>query len=77
SPDGRYAAVLANAEAEQPAATEAVRVSTPGRRRVLTLVDLATGAVTTPLPDRDLLSHLLAWSPAGDRLLVFGRRVGT
>lgn len=76
SPDGRYAAVLANAEAEQPAAGEAVRVSTPGRRRTLTLVDLETGAVTAPLPDRDLLSHLLDWSPAGDRLLVFGRRIG-
>ncbi|WP_374572356.1 prolyl oligopeptidase family serine peptidase [Phenylobacterium sp.] len=76
SPDGRYAAVLANTEPEQPGPDDLVRVGTPGRRRVLQLVDLVTGAVSAPLPDRDLLSHLLAWSPRGDRLLVFGRKAG-
>lgn len=76
SPDGRFAAALGEAEPLQPAADDTVRVATPGRRRALTLVDLTTGAATAPLPDRDLLTHLLAWSPGGDRLLVFGRRPG-
>ncbi len=76
SADGRYLAALATGEPEAPASGAPVRVGTPARRRSLTLVDLATGAVSGPLPGQDLLSQLLAWSPAGHRLLVFGRRIG-
>lgn len=75
SADGRFVALLTDREAKQPDADDAVRVGTPGRRRSLTLVDLATRQVSAPLPDRDLTAGLLAWSSAGGRLLVFGRRL--
>jgi dipeptidyl aminopeptidase/acylaminoacyl peptidase len=76
SADRRFAALLSDEEAEQPDETDVVRVGTPGRRRSLTLVDLVTGAVTRPLPGRDLATDLLAWSPSTDRILVFARRLG-
>ncbi|MDP3747617.1 MAG: prolyl oligopeptidase family serine peptidase [Phenylobacterium sp.] len=76
SSTGRYVAAVAEAEPLQPKADEAVRVGTPAHRRALTIVDLATGAIRTPCETCDVLTHLLAWSPAGDALLVFARDRG-
>lgn len=76
SADGRVLAALADAEPLPPTPQEPVRVASPGRRRSLTLVDLATGAISQPLPDHDLLPQLLAWSPTARRLLVYGRPLG-
>lgn len=45
-------------------------------RRELTLVDLQTGRVWEPLPGEDVIPNLLAWSPEGDRLLVWVRADG-
>lgn len=45
-------------------------------RRELTLVDLDNGDVWEPLPGQDLIPNLLAWSPGGDRLLVWVRQDG-
>ena len=73
SPDGRFAAILTDKEALAPSADSIVRVGTPGRRRALTLVNLTTDQVIEPFRDRDLAPGLLAWSPVGERLLVFGR----
>jgi dipeptidyl aminopeptidase/acylaminoacyl peptidase len=74
SPDGRHLAALHQAEDIQVGSLEAGTVGDPTRRRRLTLVDLRDGSVRAPLPDRDFLSHLLTWSPDGDRLLAFARR---
>ncbi|WP_421934284.1 prolyl oligopeptidase family serine peptidase [Phenylobacterium sp.] len=76
SSSGRYVAAVADAEPLQPKADAAVRVGTPAHRRALTIVDLATGAVRTPCEACDVLTHLLAWSPAGDALLMFARDRG-
>ena len=76
SPSGRYAAVLEDGaplprQIAVPDSGEA-----PLRHRSLRLVDLATGQSTTPCPDLEILTHLLAWSPRSNRLLVFARNPG-
>lgn len=76
SPDGRALAAIRHAEHQQPLAGETVTVAFQSRRRRLTLIDLETGRHSEPLPDRDVLFTLLAWSPRGDRLLVFARPLG-
>lgn len=74
SPGGRTVAILANAEDLQPDPDRPARIGAPTRRRRILLVDLASTHVVSPAPDRDLLSHLLMWSPDGREVLVFGRR---
>ncbi|RAK52759.1 S9 family peptidase [Phenylobacterium deserti] len=79
SPDGRWAAVLADGApvgltAEQP--LHGVWGIT-ARQRVLKLVDLRSGAVQAPAEGWDLLETLLTWSPSGRQLLLYGRRPGT
>jgi dipeptidyl aminopeptidase/acylaminoacyl peptidase len=76
SPDGRYLAAIAEAEPLPPPPTEPLRVGTSARRNVLHLVDLASGQASRPLQSWDVLPQLLAWSEAGDQLLVFGRLSG-
>lgn len=45
-------------------------------RRELTLVDLESGETWEPLPGQDISPLLLAWSPSGNRLLVWARQDG-
>jgi dipeptidyl aminopeptidase/acylaminoacyl peptidase len=73
SPSGRFVALTSEGPAHSTAATSALRVTTPPRRRILTIVDLASGAVTRPCPDDDILTHLMSWSASGDELLAYGR----
>lgn len=73
SPDGHYLAALGEETPHQPWPGEVLRTGTTERRRGLTVVDLSNGAVTRPCGDLDLASHLLSWSAAGERLLVFAR----
>lgn len=73
STTGRYLAAVADAEPIPLPLNGPVRVGTPTRRRELIIVDLATSAIRRPCETCDLLTHLLAWSPASDRVLVFGR----
>ena len=73
SHDGRFAALLANGADLQYPQTTLLDVGTPQFRRSLTVVDLQSGQVRRPAAGYDLLTHLLAWAPKSDRLLVFGR----
>jgi dipeptidyl aminopeptidase/acylaminoacyl peptidase len=70
---GRFAALLANGADLQYPQTTLLDVGTPEFRRSLTVVDLQSGRVSRPAAPYDLLTHLLAWAPNSDRLLVFGR----
>lgn len=74
SPDGRSVAALSNAEDLQADDETLLSVGAPSRRRRLVLVDLLSGRATAALPEQDLLSHLLTWSPDSRSVLVFGRR---
>ena len=73
SASGRYVALVSLAGEIDPVGERSLRVYTASRRRRLTLVDLATGAVSEPCKGCDILTRLLAWSPADDRLLVYAR----
>ena len=74
SHDGRFLALLSNDADLQYPQTQLLHVGTPATRRSLTVVNLETGAVSHPAHGFDLLSHLLAWAPTEDRLLVYARR---
>jgi dipeptidyl aminopeptidase/acylaminoacyl peptidase len=76
SPDGRRAAILENTQDLQPPPRGPARIGTPNRRRELRLVDLDGGRLWSPLPERDLASHLLSWAPDSSHLLVFDRAPG-
>jgi dipeptidyl aminopeptidase/acylaminoacyl peptidase len=73
APGGRYVAGLGEETAHQLAPGVELRPGSTERRRGLTVVDLQSGAAVRPCGDLDLASHLLSWSPGGERLLVFGR----
>jgi dipeptidyl aminopeptidase/acylaminoacyl peptidase len=73
SPGGRYVAALGEEAPHQPWTGQILRTGNTERRRGLTLVDLASGAVLRPCGDLDVASHLLSWSPSGRTLLVFAR----
>ena len=73
SHDRRFVALLSNDTDLQYPESQLLHVGTPATRRSLTLVDLETGRVSRPAHGFDLLSHLLAWAPSVDRLLVYGR----
>lgn len=75
SPDGTRAAVLANGGEVQTDGGP-LAIGDPTRRRRLRLVDLDDGRIVEALPDLDLMSHLLTWSPDGSELLVFARSPG-
>lgn len=72
SPGGRWVAALSLAEPLQPTPDQAVRVTSPGRRRDLLLIERSSGAVWRPLPHIDVQPLMLSWSPSGARLLVLG-----
>ena len=76
SPDGRHAALLEDAEDLQPRPDRPVRVGDPIRRRRLSLVDLNSGVVRSPLPGQDLAMYLMTWSSTSDAFVVFGRPPG-
>lgn len=73
SSSGRHLAALADADPIPTLPSDLVRVGTPTRLRELVMIDLATATVRRPCETCDLLTHLLAWSPASDRVLVFAR----
>lgn len=75
SPDGTRAAVLENGD-ELQADGAPLAIGDPTRRRRLLLVDLNRGGVVSALPDADVMSHLLTWSPDSAELLVFARSPG-
>ena len=72
--DHRFLALLSNGADVQSPPTELLHVGTPATRRSLTVLNLASGQISHPVPTFDLLSHLLAWAPTADRLLVYGRQ---
>ncbi len=73
SADGRWVAALREAEDIQPRADEAVVNGMTNRRRRLVLIDLSARTVIEPFPDQDMMTGLLAWSPSGKSLLIYGR----
>lgn len=76
SPDGRWAAVLMEAE-PAPLRPEERVIQTPILRRTrLTILDLATGRSVGPHPALDIAPHLLRWSADSQRVLIWGRRDG-
>lgn len=76
SPDGRSIAAMRNAEDYQIDAGVAASTGEWLRRRRLVLADLETGHAHEPLPDQDFITHLMTWSPDGERLLSFARPDG-
>lgn len=75
APGGRTLAAIANGEDAQ-ALEGMATTGTLSRRRVLTLVDLETHAVTQPCQGCDVTARLLSWSASGKRLLVHTRGPG-
>ena len=76
APGGRTLALF-EAGADIPLAADAPVQGEAGvatRRLHLRLLDLDSGDMRPAAQGWDLLAHLLAWSPAGEELLVFGRR---
>lgn len=76
SPSRRFVAVLGEAERIGLVATPAVRMGAPSRRRALSIVDLETGAVTSPCARCTTLIQPFAWSRVADKLLVFQHDAG-
>jgi dipeptidyl aminopeptidase/acylaminoacyl peptidase len=78
SPDRRRVALLATGADLQPRGEAPVRglAGIETEASELVVVDLATGAVTRPLPGLDVSPLLLSWSPGGTRLLVLARQPG-
>ena len=76
SPDGSRVAAMQLLEDVQAGPDTLLRVASPSRRRNLLVADLTRGGVTEPCADCDLTTHLIAWSPRSDRVLVYGRRGG-
>lgn len=56
-----------------PVPASLARVDEPPKQRRLLLFDLATGARSAPLGERDVMARLLSWSASGRQLLVFAR----
>ena len=74
SADQRFVALLSNGADIQYPDAQTMHVGAPAFRRSLTVVDLHSGQVREPVSGYDVLSHLLAWAPNSDRLLVYGRK---
>ena len=74
SPDGRFAAVMALGEDLQAPPDQLLRVASASRRRNLVLVDLDSGATSTPCADCHLDTHLIAWAANRPEVLVHGQR---
>jgi dipeptidyl aminopeptidase/acylaminoacyl peptidase len=75
APGGRHLAVLVGGE-PMPIRERDIDQQDPPARQRLVFVDLETGAVARPMPDRDVAPHLLRWSPDGRAVLVWARPDG-
>lgn len=76
SPDGRWVAVLFEAEATPlPGAERAVQSAILTRGR-LALAEVATGRVVQLTASLDVAPHLLRWTSEADRILIWTRRDG-
>jgi dipeptidyl aminopeptidase/acylaminoacyl peptidase len=73
SADRRYLAVIRFGAALQPIAGAPLDTAYQDRARRLSLVELASGRETGLSRDLDVAPDLLAWSPAGHRLLFYAR----
>lgn len=73
SPDGARVAVLEAAEDIQPDPAVLAGSSQPYRRHRLAVVTLDDGARWSPCPACEFSVGLLAWSPSGAGLLVYGK----
>jgi dipeptidyl aminopeptidase/acylaminoacyl peptidase len=78
SPDGRHVALFEAGQDLQPRAGGPAQGGAGLQTEAsgLALLDLETGQRRDPLPGVDLLPNLLAWSPRGRSLLVYGRTPG-
>ena len=76
SPGGRFAAAVRFTDDRPFAQDRPFLQGDFTERRELTLVDLETGQAWEPLPGKDVIPNLLAWSPDGGRLLVWVRSDG-
>ncbi|MDR6530268.1 dipeptidyl aminopeptidase/acylaminoacyl peptidase [Caulobacter rhizosphaerae] len=72
----RFVAALGEAEPIGLAPTPAVRMGAPGRRRNLTIVDLASGAGFEACARCTTLVRPMAWAAGSDRLLVYQHEAG-
>ena len=77
SPDGRWLAMLVSGEPTSQTWEERAVQSAVLRRTRLSFIEVATGAMVTPLPDIDVAPHLLRWSENSRRVLVWRRTAGS
>jgi dipeptidyl aminopeptidase/acylaminoacyl peptidase len=78
SPSRRYLALLETGARLQPTSGRSPQGpwGVASEAHHLAILDLETLEITRPSPSLDLLTTLLSWAPASDRLLVFGRVPG-
>lgn len=76
SPDGQKVAGMQRLEPIQAPADAPLYVAGDFQRRNLLVADLASGAVATPCATCHLATHLIAWSPDGREVLVYGQADG-
>lgn len=74
SPSGQTLAVMTWGEDLQAPSDQLLRVASAARRRNLSLIDLETGDAATPCLTCHLDTHLIAWSPDGLEVLVYGQQ---
>ncbi len=73
SASGRYLALTAPAEDVDLGGHPLLGFSDVTPRRRLSLLDLATGRLSSPCPSCDITATLLSWAPHQDLLLVYAR----
>lgn len=78
APGGRHAALLEAGHDVRLKPDETVHgdMGVATFRKRLRLLSVADGRLSSPCPRCDLLQGVLAWSPAGDRLLAYAREDG-
>ncbi|WP_051695121.1 prolyl oligopeptidase family serine peptidase [Caulobacter sp. UNC358MFTsu5.1] len=76
SSDGARVAILSAEEDVRPDPTQVARTNIPSRRQRLAILDLATGQIWRPCPDRDVATGLMAWSPSAKGLLISAKADG-
>lgn len=74
APDGRGLAIVEGRGPLPIDRTQPLRTTDMGQRRGLRIIDLATGAVSDPMPDWDIAPNLLTWSSDGAELMVWRRQ---
>lgn len=73
SPDGHQIAFIEAREGAPLRRQEVVQFEAPDRQR-LRVVEIATGAISKPMEDRDVATGLLRWSANSRAVLVWARR---